>query len=224
LEATVSALQCLEPETEGLDDLLVAFNYMIDSQLALPMRDFGKRRLHTTTTGQFNAPRLLRESLRDIVVVYGETLPGEKGDRADRQHKPVVWMAERLVSGERFQSTILPQQTLTETFLGHLMLSNEDFVDAPALEDVCRDWQRYLRPSDIIAYFYSNIPKLLSALGTKQHRTIHLKGMRMPEIRSKSLEQVLEGLAVTPQVSGEFGRAGLRLASTKALAHHLHHG
>ena len=224
LEATVSALKCLEPETVGLDELLVAFNYMIDSQLSLPMPDYGKRRLQSKIPGRLHSPRVLRESLGNVVVVYGETLPGEKGDRGDRKHNPVVWMAERLVSGERFQSTIQPEQSLSETFLGHLMLTHEHFKNAPTLDAVRLAWNKYLRPSDTIAFYYSNIPKLLAALDTDRHRTIHLKGMRQPTNCSKSLEQFMDSLAATPQAPSELGRAERRLAGTKALAHHLHQG
>jgi hypothetical protein len=173
---------------------------------------------------------MIRDHLDKIVVVYGETMPGIQRDLAisnsdtatqDSQW-PCYWTAERLVTGETFESAIRPQAKLSDAFLGHLELPETVFSEAPSLKEVSESWQLFLRPGDHLAFYYSNIPKLLSKLMSDDVPLIHLKSVRMMSSKSKTLEHVLPELHLEPASYRAAGRAGKRLASTYALVQYLH--
>ena len=230
IEATVAALQSLEPETIGLNSLLAAFDFMIDNQLASPMSDYGARRVHRKSPLSSGVPKIIRDHLDKVVVVYGETMPGIQRDlaisnsdtaRQDSQW-PCYWTAERLVTGEKFESAIRPEGKLSSAFLGHLELPETVFAEAPPLQEVSQSWQLFLRPDDHLAFYYSNIPKLLSKLMSDDVPLIHLKSVRMMSSKNKTLEHVLSDLNLEPASHRFAGRAGKRLASTHALVQYLH--
>ncbi len=63
LEATVAALECLEPETAGFGKLVAAFEGMIESQLTLPMPGYGWRRNRRRGQTPLNIPKVLKDEL-----------------------------------------------------------------------------------------------------------------------------------------------------------------
>jgi len=237
LEATVAALKCLEPETLGLDELVNSFVEMIQSQLSLPQADFGSRRRHHRQSCSIkNIPKAIRQSLERVVVVYGETAPGfvktgfvktgvDKAgvDKISQEHpKPVYWVAERLVSSERFEQPICSDSVLSESFLKHLMLPANVFEKAMSFEEFRKEWEAFLQPNDIVAFYYPNVSKLLSGIGDQTHGTMHLKSVQIGESpKGESLEQLLMRLNVTGKQAVCSGRAGRRLANSIAFAHFL---
>lgn len=240
LEATVAALRCLEPETLGFDQLVAAFEGMIESQLTLPMTDYGWRRNHRRKQKRFNVPHLLKDSLNQIVVIYGESAPGitsestlgnqydQPDENSDSQASaksiqvPVYWVAERLVTGERFECIIKPPRPLSTAFLGHLDLKQTAFEKAISGEEFRNRWSEFLRPADSLAFFYSNIPKLLAWIGGSSRKHLHLKSVRLDaNLKHKCLEQILASLNIQPPRSAMDGRAGKRLADTLALVSYL---
>lgn len=232
LEATVAALRCLEPETLGFESLIAAFDGMIENQLTLPMSGYGWRRNHRRGQTRLNIPRVIKDRWSDIVIVYGETAPGFKRERStcgfhesnrDHSHLPVYWVAERMVSGERFESAIEPPCRLSPTFLGHLQLSEATFQHASSVEEFRHAWEAFLRPSDTLAFYFSNMPKLVAAIGGPARSSLQLKSIPLDGSRkSRTLEQMLSSLNVPIAPVHGSGRAGHRLASTIALASYLH--
>lgn len=225
LEATVAALRTLEPETIGFDSLLAAFYTMIDDQLASPMTNFGPRRKTPRTSNCFGIPQVIRERIKNIVVVYGEALPGLRRDRANANEvasyghgvMPCYWVAERMISGERFESAIHPGAEISTSLLRHLELQPATFSEAPNLEIVADAWQSFMREDDAIAFYYSNIPKLLTKLGANALPLIPLKSIRITGSKNKSLEHVLFDLGIHVSFEGKASRASKRLAYTKSL-------
>ncbi len=232
LEATVAALQCLEPETAGFEKLVAAFEGMIESQLALPMFGYGWRRNQRRGQTPGSIPKILRDDLENIVTVYGETVPGFKGDRSSirdaksdlvRSNTPVYWVAERMVSGERFECAIEPPWRLSATFLQHLKLPESAFEDALSLDAFRQAWEAFLRPRDQLAFYYSNIPKLLSAIGGPSRVKLHLKSIPHDGGRKgRTLEQILVDLNIPLLPVNGTGRARNRLENTIALTAYLH--
>ena len=243
VEATVAALRFLEPETRGFEELLAAFDTMIESQLALPKAEYGSRRNHRRREKFLNIPRSLQSNLENIVVVYGESAPGVELGRAgddlnqDRPsvakwRAPIYWVAERLGTGERFESALQPPFALSSTFLKHIELPSAVFEQAPSVDVVRQNWQAFLRPHDTIAFYYSNIPKLLDEITGLCHRRLghprlghprlHLKSIQLAERPHKTLEQLLAALKVEASPIACAGRPGKRLAATVALAVYLH--
>lgn len=232
LEATVAALLCLEPETLGLDQLIATFEGMIQSQLTLPQAHYGVRRHASRSTKAWkNLPRALQANLEQIVVVYGETAPANNTDNlaskaTDSQmspHRgPVYWVAERLVTGERFEQAIQAPCPFSENFLQHLALPKNAFENAISMDAFRQLWEAFLRPNDRLAFYYSNIPKLLNDIGGRALQPICLKSIRLGEIRkNKTLEQLLAVLNIVPPPTNHSGRAGKRLANTIALTQYF---
>ncbi len=231
LEATVAALRCLEPETSGFDKLIGAFEGMIDSQLTLPMPSYGWRRNHRRGQSPINIPKAFKDDLENIVIVYGETSPGfrcEDSSMPDEQlnvepsRMPVFWSAERMVSGKRFECAIEPPRRLSSKFLEHLDLPETVFEQALSLEEFRKSWEAFLNPRDVFAFYYSNTPKLLHAIGGRSRAQLSLKSIRLQGSRkSRSLEQTLYDLNIPIAPVHGAGRAGLRLANSLALANHF---
>ena len=78
VEATVAALRALEPETSGFDQLLAAFDGMIDRQLAHPKAANGWRRHAMRRRCVRNIPAALLGGLAHVVVVYGESAAAQR--------------------------------------------------------------------------------------------------------------------------------------------------
>lgn len=172
LEAIVHALQLLEPGLQGLDQLITAFDHMIDAQIRYANRGDGGRRRKRKRIKQSRAiPKALLEDFKRLVVVCGEAsarpddaalgaLRGEErapsatsGRREPRpfQSQLLYWVAARPATGERFASLIRPAEPISERHLSHLELSAQDFARAPSLEEALAAWRAFLRPDDLFA-------------------------------------------------------------------------
>ena len=228
LEATVAALRCLEPETQGFDQLEAAFDSMVESQLAHPKSMDSVRRKHRPRA-PLNIPRMLRSNLQNVVVLYGETAPGTgtgTGTAAQAGHEnrrgPVYWVAERLGTSERFERAILPSSVLPKSFLEHLELSHSAFSKAVSLATIRHEWGSFLKPTDTLAYYYSNCTRLLEVIGSSSHLKIYLKSIQLHRGKKNgTLEELLAALQVVPDDIQCQGRAGKRLAISIALARYL---
>ncbi|MBL8733513.1 MAG: DTW domain-containing protein [Planctomycetes bacterium] len=221
LEAIVEALRVLEPTTRGLDDLLAAFDRMIDRQIAhaAEVKRFGRFKAPRQRESRARSPHLRRD---DLVVVYAESsLPG--GD-VHAARELVHWVATRLDGEAVFEAVLQPAATPpAANHLAHMRLSAADLAGgeplaaartrflafvgpAPALATWTQttfDWGRQLLPADaaqvVLKTTYCNVAGRRAGL----------------------LEEVVrrEGLTVPPPIGR--GRAGERLANALAVARWL---
>jgi tRNA-uridine aminocarboxypropyltransferase len=221
VEATVAALRALEPETPGLDQLLEAFDTMIERQLAHPRSEVAARRKQKRKRTANSVPRVLVHDLDNIVVAYGESACGVPGTRRTPR-SPIYWVAQRLGTGECFARAIQPNSPLTKTFLGHLELTPADFADALSNAEFRTAWSAFLRPTDIVAVYSQSTARLLKHVGADFAKALVLKSIPFnPHRPNGTLAEVLaaEGqVAAPPQHPG---RAGKRLANAVALTQHL---
>ena len=224
LEATVAALRFLEPETEGLDRLLAAFEFMVANQMAHPKSEDSVRRKRRPRA-PLNIPKVLREDLSNVVVLYGETGPGSEevdNEGADASRTPVVWVAERLGSGERFERTITPLRRPSESFFRHLEIPEDTFSNAISMDVFRQEWESFLKPTDTLAYYFANCSNLLDVVGGPPRRKIYLKSIQLHRGRKNgTIEELLAELHVAVSTAKGAGRAQRRLASTMALARYL---
>ena len=140
-----------------------------------------------------------------------------KSDRA-----PVVWVAERLGTSERFDRKIQPSTVLPKSFYAHLELSEIDFADAVSIDTFRREWEAFLRPTDTLAYYYPNSPLLLNYIGGTRRPRIYLKSIQLHgELNLGTLEEKLSTLKVGLSTARYGGRAGRRLSNTKAFLSYL---
>lgn len=226
LEAAVAALRILEPETAGLNLLLQAFDKMVEDQLAHPGSANGQRyrerfgRPHAPAVK--NIPTALIQHLNQIVVAYGETAPGGR-DRRLESAPPLVWVAERLATGETFSCLVSPPENLDDVHLGHLELTRADFANATTLDEARRRWQNFQQPGDIVAVFHPGSERLLRFFAAESTPCLVLKSVRIerPEPQ-RTLDETIAAENISAPSPKTPGRAGRRLASTVAYVRYLH--
>ncbi len=224
LEATVAALRFLEPETQGLTQLVAAFEFMVNEQLAHPKSEDSVRR-KCRPRAPLNIPKELRHNLQDIVVLYGETAPSPNrvaDSIRESSRAPVYWVAERLGTGERFERAIHSSSVLSDSFLEHLGLPRSIFAGAVSMDAFRDDWGAFLRSTDTLAYYYGNCSRLLSAVDNTTHQKIYLKSIQLHRgQKNGTLEELLTVLDVPTERVHGLGRPSRRLANTIALCRYL---
>lgn len=221
VEATVAALQDLEPDTPDLVKLLNAFDHMIDTQLRHPMQHVRWRRDKPSRRPSVNIPAVLLGDLRHVVVAYGESAEGQHR-RLSGPSTPVYWVAERLNTGERFSAAIQPPQMLTNSFLEHLNLPRSHFDAAIPKHTFQQQWNNFLRADDVLTVYNKSTSNLILPCTERRVRCINLKSVHLTTTkRCSTLDQLLEALKIQKTESSFPGRAGERLANAVALISHL---
>jgi DTW domain-containing protein len=224
LEAIVEALRVLEPETEGLDALLAAFDHMIDEQLVFIRRGQGATRSCERRPREWRrTPKALIEDFARLVVTYAESSrPHPRGPRSIVQFAAVA-----LTTGAVFERFLLPESGVPgSAHLSHMSLSASDFDGAVSREAFQAAWAEFLSHAGadplVSAWNQSTLDLLAAELGGEASRVSLKSAYR--NVRgggSGSLEDVaaLEGLAPAP--FGFRGRAGMRMGRAIAVARHL---
>ena len=224
LEATVAALQVLEPDTAGLNQLLSAFHKMVESQLGYLARHAVSRQKKPRQPRQPRPRHIPHALLQDpdrLVVAYGEATPGRRGQRPARR-LPVNWVARRLGTAEFFSCFLRPQQPLSDATLEHMRLSAADFNPAVSSDEFRRRWNQFIRPNDILIVYHPRTYQLLRQLDVSPPCCLALKsifGKRPSGVRS--LEEILVVEGVMVPISKDTSRASQRLAMALALVAHL---
>jgi len=222
LEATVAALRAIEPETRSLDDLVGAFEKMVDDQLTRTSTNW--RSNSRRTVGARNIPRALIGDLRGIVVAYGEREKGQlQSDRSASKPSPlpVVWHAKRLVTGETFECAIRSPSLEDDQFLQYLQLSRSILDVAVSPSAFRRRWRAFVRPGDSVAVYHASTAALLDAVEANFCPHLILKSIKLDQQTSQgSLDHVLESKAIGPRLSGA-SRAADRLAKAIAFVEYL---
>jgi DTW domain-containing protein YfiP len=220
VEAIVAALRVLEPETVGLEQLLAAFETMVEAQLKHPGSANGSRFLQRRTRTVSRVPQALMGSLKRVIVAYGEATAGECG-RKRISEPPVTWVARRLGDDATFSHTLIPPRPLDDGFLKHLELTQADFTNALSLDEARQRWQLFQRPQDVVTVFQPGTARLFSLLAGAAAPCLVLKSVDWEALAGRLPKDFLcaapEGLA-TPNL----GRTGKRLAETIAMVLRLH--
>jgi len=199
LEATVQSLQQLEPETQGLDRLLEAFNRMIEQQLAHPNANYGDgsppRRKAT-----LNIPGSFRCQANQIVVAYGEAAPvsyhqKDAWSELNRKKKeaaklpPILWAAQRLsdlAAENLFFETIDCGAPISPENLSHMELSEDDFLNSISVETFCRKWKDFLQPEDLLVVPNQRTIRSLNHAGALIPPYEHLKSINFDPSKTSS--------------------------------------
>jgi DTW domain-containing protein YfiP len=221
LEATVAALQALEPDTVGLDQLLSAFNEMVENQLGHPASHAVWRQKKSRQTRPRHLPHSLLQNQNSLVVAYGEATPGERGQRTANP-SPVNWVAQRLGTDERFSCQLRQPQPLSKDALEHMRLSTGDFDTAASHEEFRRRWSQFLRRNDVLIVYHRRTFQLLREIKALQPQCLVLKsifGNWRSGIRSLEELMTVEGVTI-PSPEGE-SPASQRLDMTVAMLEHL---
>jgi len=230
VEATVRALQLLEPQTRGFDAMLGAFEGMVDIQLeALQHRTPSPR--CTKRPRKTGLPRWLSSGAEQIVLVYAEAAfvseaSAHKSGRA-LQAEPRALIqcgARRLESNESFSLLIRPQRLPLKRRLCPTGLTARDLEAGVSIEAARQAWREWLRPADRLLAWNKSTLEAMEALDDSREATF-LKGIYKNFAHRRNPQQPLdgsidamverEGLKLAPLTMP--GRAGLRLAQLAAL-------
>jgi DTW domain-containing protein len=180
LEAVVSALQSIEPETTALDELLNTFDRMIDSQIKQGTTNW--RENQRRRRGVPNVPRALTGDLTNIVVGYGEQEPGNHPNtKSDPPTQPrlMYWTAIRPVTGERFQCAIDSPAFQNEAFMQRLKLSPQEVCDRRSTADFTKRWNAFLRPNDRLVVLHPSTATLLQKIQPDGQLPLILKAINV---------------------------------------------
>jgi hypothetical protein len=238
VEAVVDALRTLEPDTPGGDELLSAFRRMVDRQADHPKLESARRSLARQSRTVGNIPIAIARRWEDIVVACGEVAEGGRdatsptggaptdvaasGDDSAQASRPLVWIAERLSTGERFVAVARCVPPPPERFLRHLELPAAAFLAGEPFEETQQRWRAFCRPNDFLVVFHSGMAKLAENLDGAALRPLILKSVNVPALKPhRDLETVVPALGVPVAEAWHPGRAARRLMLTAALAKQL---
>jgi hypothetical protein len=221
LEATVAALQVLEPDTVGLDQLLSAFHKMVENQLRHPACHAVWRQVIERQARPHHLPDALLQNTDSLVVAYGESTPGRPGQRTATP-SPVNWVAQRLGTAERFSCRLRQQPPLPDAALKHMRLSAADFDAAVSPDEFCQRWNHFLRRNDVLIVYHQKTYQLLQPIAASRPRCLILKSI-CGKWRAgvHSLEELMAVEGVAFPTSEDKSRATQRLGMAVALTEHL---
>lgn len=204
LEATVSALRSIEPETVGLEKLTDAFHRMIGDQLSNKSSNW--RQNHKRRRGSPNIPKVLTDDPANIVVAYGEREPGRRGDRKQRRIEklqPVYWTAARLDGSAPFECLIESDSLQDPTFVQHLAINHASLASAVSMSEFHQRWRSFLRSDDCLFVDRQSTANLLTNCGADFIPSINLKAIEV-EYPLNLMDQC--------KIASDSSRAHLRLA------------
>jgi DTW domain-containing protein YfiP len=217
LEATVAALAALEPETQGLDQLMAAFHRMVETQLGHPDSYRARRKKTTQGLHKRHLPHALRGNLEHLVVAYGEAMPGVDGSR-NADGGPVTWYAERLSTGERFSCCLERRGKLSPDESQHMRLDPSELATMLSDSHFGRAWEQFFQArNDVLIVYHQRTHHLLQQIVAQPTRCVVLKSLfRKWHEGFQSLEELLaqEKIAIPPVIGS---RSKERLAMAVAL-------
>ena len=224
LEAMVHALDVLEPELEGLNGLLQAFDTMIDRQAAHQTEGSSGRHRGPRASSGCSVPRALGVDPERLVVVYAEgseRLP----EGCSRRERPLLqWTAWRGAETQTFEALLSTAGVPRPYHREMLGIGAQAFDEAMDLDAFREAWAAWIRPNDLLlAWNQSTFDLLDHATGAAPTSRVVLKGAWC-NYRKRSaggLETVIEAEALQPKTLPFLGRAGLRAGRAAAVADFL---
>ncbi|MGK0218966.1 MAG: DTW domain-containing protein YfiP [Planctomycetota bacterium] len=157
LEAIHSALQCLEPETPNLDDLLRPFAAMQKQQLVAMLPHSPRAKKPSRWRKGRRLPQPLVDGYDSLVVAYGES---STVGTSQRPRHLLTFAAERPSTGERMQ-VVLEEYAQYERHLPYMRLAPKDLAGAVSLSEFQAAWQDFRRPGDVVAAWNKSTLDLL---------------------------------------------------------------
>lgn len=224
LEAIHSALQCLEPKTPNLDDLLRPFRAMQKQQLIAMQPHSPRAKKPSRWRKGRRLPQPLVDGFDSLVVAYGES---STVGTSQRPRHLLTFAAERPSTGERLH-VVLEEYTQYERHLPYMRLAPEDLAGAVSLSEFQAAWQSFRRPGDVVAAWNKSTLDLLRGELPGFGASLLLKGAYFNLRRSRgSLEEivVIEKLLSAEQLErsqAQSSRTEERLESALALTVFLH--
>lgn len=218
LEAIAGALRILEPDNAQLDQLVRAFDGMIDLQVAqLDQAGRHGRKKRERQRASRKLPDLLWHP--GLAVVYAESsLPG---GAPDQERQLVQWVAARVDTGEVFEALLRPEGGLpTQARLAHMGLEPAQLEGGMTVAEARDAFARFVGPSVPLAAWTRTTHDWGAAVAGTGRGFVPLKTgyCNVRNMRASYLETVVEREGLVPPVLPVHGRAAERLANALAVA------
>lgn len=150
IEAVVELLGVLERDPDRFDEMLRAFEWMVDQQLARAATRTGPPR-HKKPRHHPELPeRRLLARLSDAVVLHAEVNAHSKASGVEGEPELLHLVAARLGDAERFEAVLAPRRPLAPGAPHHLGVDAERLLAGEAVDAVRDRWRRFLRPGDVL--------------------------------------------------------------------------
>ena len=219
LESVVIALQILEPEIEGLESLLNAFDEMVDMQIRKRDVAIGRgaprrRKVYATPRQYRGVPRWFGEQFDELVGIYAEAIPASGAPVEDRELVQVVGLS--FATGNVFEGFTLPPSGLPSTqALLPLGLSQGNFEHAVNAKVLFQQLSEFIGEGRCIAWNAST-PSLLHAASGHSMSVRYLRSVL------RSLDARYPGVRFTPPpLDQSQSRAMQRLFNLRSRAKHI---
>lgn len=225
IEATVAALDCLEPETDA-SRVLAAFDAMVDHQIRIA--DEKKESRHKAAAIARSAkgpkpPRKLPLRGRSLVVIYAEANAWPRGTEHGPYPEIVHVVAERLETGERFEAFVAPSRPLSPGFTYHSGIPEERVLAGEARSAFHARFSAFLREGDHLAVWGFYAIELLRREGLALPPLVDVRttAIRFLGRRAGDAAETATALGRAIDTPWAVGRTGVRHAAAVTVARAL---
>ena len=225
VESAVAALRCLQPDLRGTETLDVAFDAMIDAQIAASARastHTWRPRVHQRAPR--HVPAVLSAEGARIVVVYAEAAPLRSGDTGPRAPLRISTLALDGAVFDRLIQTRITPDAYEAAVMGLDASALESARPYPEVLAALRAFcERAARGGSLVVVCWEKWTQRWLAESLSDAPCVMLKEVwaNLSKARVPALDVILEGLGITPPDLAVTGRAGRRLASASALTRHI---
>jgi DTW domain-containing protein len=224
IEAIAHALAHLERGQTDVSALLKPFDAMVEHQLRFIREGSEPRHVAKPRSAQRTRwPAVLAERSDDLVVGYGEANAWPRGTPLGDGSEIVHLVAERVVSGERFEAFVAPRRPLAPSFTHHTGIAPDAVLSGESFAAFVERWRAFLRPNDILGgwgYYWS---EALRREGAPLPERVDLRELARRALRSRpgDVEECAARLDANPERAWAPGRTGRRAAGATAVARAL---
>lgn len=230
IEATVAALECLEP-ANTLDSAraLAPFDAMVEHQLRVASERRNNRHLNAAIARHKKNPKppkhapLVEENL---VVAYGEANAWPRGSAHGPFPELVHVVAERIATGERFEAFVAPERPLSPGFTLHTGIPADRVLAGESRASFRARLAEFFHPHDRVAVwgFYAlKLLRLEGGAGIELPDVVDLRATSMHYLgrRAGDVVELASSLSSGFEPPWADYRTGLRHAAAKTVARAL---
>jgi hypothetical protein len=199
---------------------------MIDRQIELKALNHSSpsRRVIKKKRSPPNVPVALRERPNDIVCVVGEANAWPWCAAEFRTAYPdelVHWVAQRLSTGQVFESIVAPKSPLAPNTTKHVSLDAERLHSGGTVDELHSRWREFIRESDILCSWGCYATNLLaSSGGYLPPLRFDLRALAKDLLKRNigTMDRFLMSIDESPCLNDASGRAGVRLGELVRIA------
>lgn len=224
IEATVAALECLEPIDAAR--VLAPFDAMVEHQLRIAADKKHSRHLLSAIARSVKNPKPPRRpplQQDNLVVAYGEANAWPRGSEHGPHPELVHVVAERVATGERFEAYVAPERPLSPGFTIHTGIPVDRVLAGESRASFHARLAAFLRPHDHLAVWGFYVLKLLRDGGIDVPEVIDLRATATRYLgrRAGDVADMARALSADVDEPWAMYRTGQRHAAAKSVARAL---